>query len=610
MMTRSLSRRLTVYFLTVILLTLLTVSIAVYLRSTAELDKQNEQYMSQIVDNALEQTDSYLQAYERLTLSFMADERVKEFLDLKADDDYEAYAYRASIKESGIAPIFIRNPEVIMVYLIGSNGRAAYDYNSAISRPIDEEFLVGRARELEPLINDKGKMSVLNTGFSGIKDTFVVTMARRISGRKTPEFKGILGMEIKSQELARLWRRIHLGERSYFYIVDADGEFVYHPDASRIGSKLEPVLWEHIGRKTGERFISPSDGEDRMFISRKSDYSGWHLVLSVPVEELRKPVSGIRWTTAWVGLITLLIAVVLAFRFGSTITRPIRELVGGMRETEKGNWTTLPLPKTGDEVEGLVASYNLMVGRLSELVSQVYEAELANQKIRMERQTAEFQALQLQINPHFLYNTLETIVAYAVIQQSEEIKEIVRSMAYMLRYSVQTDLEEITVASELKHVLNYMAIINHRTGRHFEVEVAIPSEYLLHHMVRLTLQPLVENAFLHAFPDGIEDRHRIRIDGRMTDDFFEIMVEDNGEGIPPDKLAELSELLRTSRLTDLHAGKGDRKGGIGLVNVHRRIQMVFGESCGILLQSVPGHGTAAIMRIPKGPARGSSKKIS
>ena len=127
-----------------------------------------------------------------------------------------------------------------------------------------------------------------------------------------------------------------------------------------------------------------------------------------------------------------------------------------------------------------------MVSRLSDMIEQVYDTELHNQKtqlelqdIQLERQRAEFQALQLQINPHFLYNTLETINCYAIVQESDEISDMVEAMAFMLRYSIQTNLEEITIANELNHVRHYMMILKHRIGRDFEIEVATPPELLL-----------------------------------------------------------------------------------------------------------------------------------
>lgn len=333
----------------------------------------------------------------------------------------------------------------------------------------------------------------------------------------------------------------------------------------------------------------------RMVSVQTSQYSGWKHVVSMPVDELRKPISKTRSTTITVGIFTLLFALLLAYRFGKSITGPIQVLKNGMRETEKGNWSLIPLPKRKDEIVELMTRYNLMVNRLSEMVEKVYQVELKNHEIQLERQKAEIQSLQLQINPHFMYNTLETIVCYAFIQNSQETSGIVRSLSYMLRYSVQTNLEETTVANELKHVMHYMIILRHRIRADFEIDVTIKPEFLLYQMVRLTLQPLIENVFQHAFSEGIEDFHYIRIDAGENDRLFWISVEDNGSGMTEDKLILLRDKLNTNRLTDQLK---ESKRGIGLLNVQRRIQMVFGEQYGLQVESVHERGTKITMSMP------------
>lgn len=168
----------------------------------------------------------------------------------------------------------------------------------------------------------------------------------------------------------------------------------------------------------------------------------------------------------------------------------------------------------------------------------------------------------------------------------------------MLRYSIQTNLEEITIANELNHVLSYMTILKHRIGREFEIDVVIPPTLLLAKMVRLTLQPLIENIFQHAFPEGIEDKHYIRIDARKEGDRFLVLVEDNGAGMSRERLDKLREKLNLNQLADTEGDSLYHRGGIGLMNVHRRIQMVFGEQYGLSVESVENEGTRLILSMP------------
>lgn len=300
-----------------------------------------------------------------------------------------------------------------------------------------------------------------------------------------------------------------------------------------------------------------------------------------------------------------MIALWFVSRFGNSLVQPLKKLVRNMRMMDKGEWKSIDDDGRQDEFGFLIRSYNMMLTRLSEMIERVYEAEIRSnktelnlQRIALEQHKAEFQALQLQMNPHFLYNTLETIKCYAVVQDSEEIMEIVEAMAHMLRYALQTNLAEITVVNELKHVLSYMTILKYRTQREFELDVAIPPELLLHKMVRLTLQPLIENMFQHAFPDGIQDHHRIRIGAAAEGDRFYVIVEDNGAGMTAERLRAVREKLRLSRLAESDTGSLYHKGGLGLMNVHRRIQMVYGEAYGLAIDSVPGQGTVITMSLP------------
>lgn len=594
----TLTRKLFIYFFVVIVLSLISVSAFSYKKSSKELDMLVTNQMTQMVSNAVHQTDLFLQAYERSIVSILTNQEIRRLIELPADaDPYMFYDYRQKIKNDSINSIFIRNPEVVAVYALSENEHATYFYNQVEGKPFGRDVIRETNQFFREHTTEDGKLNIVNYSVldrSREKDQ-ILTLVRQVRGYVKAVTKGYLAIEIRADELSALWNGFDLGEKGYFFIVDDQGLIVYHPDRSKAGQYVSTELNEQIHHGDANSFEQKDGDEWRMFSAKRSNFTGWNLVVSMPLDELRKPVSSIRSTTLIVGLFTLAVALLVAYRFGRSITDPIRVLKNGMRETEMGRWATLPVPDRKDEITELMIRYNLMVNRLSELIDQVYQAELDNQEMQLERHKAVIQSLQLQINPHFLYNTLETIVCYAFIQNSKEISEIVKELSHMLRYSVQTNLEETKVANELKHVMHFLVILRYRLNREFELDVAIRPEYLLHDMVRLTLQPLVENVFQHAFPDGIEDYHVVRIDAGEDEGVFWVSVEDNGVGMTPERLAELRQKLDANRLADESDGK---KGGIGILNVHRRIQMVFGEEYGLVLESEPDRGTKMIMRMP------------
>jgi len=616
-MRKSLARQIYVYFFIVILFSLSMVGIFSYLESSEAIDEQVEKYMTTVINNATKQTDNHLQMVERVSNSILSQQSVKKFLDMNPKDSYEYYRFSSTIRKEVFQKVFITYPtEIHMIYILGYHGRSIFDQNQSFSA-----MSVNPTKRLEELIEktpDQGEIVILNTSLLKQDSEKVITLARKIRGYTSYKVKGVLAVEMDKRKLTSIWNQVDLGEHGFFFILDRDGETIYAPEHKQAHNVLQSYIPQRITQHAEHRFIELVDGQKMMIVSRKSDYSDWSLAIAMPLDDLRSPIANIRSTTILVGLITLVIALFIAVRFGQSIVHPIRKLNVGMRETEKGNWTSIDAKPRNDEIGGLIHSYNVMVSRLSEMIRRVYDAELQNQKtqlqlqeIEFERQQAEFQALQLQINPHFLYNTLETINCYAIVQDSNEISEMVEAMAFMLRYSIQTKLEEITIANELNHVRNFMIIFKHRIGREFEIDVVIPPELLLNKIVRLTLQPIVENIFQHAFPDGIEEHHYIRIDAKYDEHRLLVIVEDNGMGMTEETLASLRNRLKLNRLVEGESKTlAYRRSGIGMMNVHRRIQMVFGDEYGIQIESQWLKGTRVIMTMPIESTMGNKERTN
>ncbi|CAH0118165.1 hypothetical protein PAE9249_00631 [Paenibacillus sp. CECT 9249] len=601
----SISRKLYVYFLIVILLSLSIIGAVTFTQSTAQLERQSERYMSQMINSAVYHTDLYLQTYEKASKSILSDSDVMKFVDMEPDNSYDYYFFKNQIEKRVFDRTFTLYPQVNLIALIGDKGRALITHHV---RQID-------ANEYDPmewyaLLDEKlpasGGYEIMNTKLSHEEGDHWITLARRVRGLLSHDPHGILALELNTDEISKLWGNMDLGSGGYSFIIDDSGAFIDKPkevpEADLLDERLKQKL---LGGNKLSFMSSVGDGEKRMYVAQKLESANWRLVISVPVRELREPIHHIQRTIVIVAALTFLLALWISIRFGRSIVRPIQLLTKAMRETEKGNWMQIQEIRNQDETGYMIRSYNLMVTRLSEMIERVYEAELDSkrsqlevQRIELERHKAEFQALQLQINPHFLYNTLEAIKCYAVVQDSEEIMEMVEAMAFMLRYAIQTNLQDISVVNELKHVLNYMTILQYRSQKPFELDVRVPSELLLYRMVRLTLQPLVENAFLHAFPQGLQEHHYIRIQAEIAGDRFQVIVEDNGEGMPEEKLKQIRRKLELNQLAETDSHSIYHQGGIGLMNVHRRIQMVYGEQYGLTVESALSQGTRMIMSMP------------
>jgi two-component system sensor histidine kinase YesM len=229
--------------------------------------------------------------------------------------------------------------------------------------------------------------------------------------------------------------------------------------------------------------------------------------------------------------------------------------------------------------------YHRMVLRLDNLINELYKTKLINKEVQIT-------ALKAQINPHFLYNTLETINSIAKIRKVTEISQMTKSLSSMFRYSIKGDQDFVTLREEIDNVKHYMSILNIRHDNKIGFELDIADELFEYKIPKLILQPLVENSILH----GIElkkEKGTIYIRSFVEENYLNLIVIDNGLGIPPDKKALLQAQLENAEEMQDHLGKG-----IGLLNVKDRLQIYYSERYQFKLESTFGEGTSIILRLP------------
>ena len=305
------------------------------------------------------------------------------------------------------------------------------------------------------------------------------------------------------------------------------------------------------------------------------------------------PLAGLNKSVLITIMVSLLIAVFFSVIFTKSIVKPIRKVQIGMKQTEKGKWKKIKRLKGTDEISSLVISYNKMVDKLSTLMEQLYRTELEQHRILFEKQSIELQALQLQINPHFLYNSLETINGYAILHDENEISKMVVALSKMFRYSIE-NLKIVNLGEELKHIKNYLILEEHRFQQKIKVQYEIPEKYYMVDVVKLTLQPLIENAVQHGIKKQLEN-HLICIKAYEESGNLVIKIKDNGKGIPESRLEEIQSVLN---FDSLNTDEDDNLIGIGLLNVHRRIKIIFGQEYGINIISKENKGTTIKVKIP------------
>jgi two-component system, sensor histidine kinase YesM len=584
----NLFQRLLLYIFVIIVSSLALVSITTYIKASEAIEDQVSVYLDQIVNTVNYQIDSFLVNYELSTLPMVTDSEIREFMDNNYKNDFELYLNQVEI-EKQMDRMMTSRPDIEQIYFMEESGKyiTGRDKRNQISIPDFYE-------DLNAKTPDTGKI-VIYPRMS--QNDFVITMARKIRGTKTYIPKGIIAFDLNASSLTKTWDAIQLEEGSFFLIVGKNGEIIYHPDSDFLGSQIAPNIMKKVMKTTQNRFYETWNDKETFFYYDTSSYTGWTVMLAVPNKTLFEPISIVRKTVFLSGILALVIALFLAQHFIRKIVKPIRMIERTMKNVEKGDWELAPEVNGEDEISSLVRNYNKMVYRLSSLVEQVYKAELETQKGQLklqmreiEKQKVELQALQSQINPHFLYNTLGTINSYAVIKEMDEISEMTNALANMFRYSLQ-NLEVVSIQDELSHVRDFLLIQEHRWQKNIPLLIEIEANLLHAKIVKLSLQPLVENAIEHGF-QTITGESKIIIKSEVCGDVLYLSVEDNGIGMNESRLMELRSLLDREQLHPM----ADQ--GIGILNVTKRTKLLFGKEYGIEIFSESNKGTKVRMSVP------------
>ncbi len=417
--------------------------------------------------------------------------------------------------------------------------------------------------------------------FFGDRRALVVTLSRSVQYQHNGQWlTGVLLMDVDYSAFSQVVDRISLGDSGYAYLMNERGELICHPKLQLIYQGLWQEDRAAALRQTVGITRDRAEGRERALIITTVGQTRWRVVgVAYIAEILALQDAFIRIITVILvsaALLSLAAATVMAF----WVARPIQHLENTMKKVETGDLTVTIEEKGFREIRSVSAAFNHMLGRIRELMGRV----VAEQEVK---RLHELNALQAQINPHFLYNTLDSIVWMQERGRSQEAITMVLSLAKLFRISISKGRRFITVREELEHARNYLIIQKMRFKDKFTYTLDAEEAALGERTVKLIVQPLVENCIYHAIDEAQGKELHIRIDVRVTETDLLFTVEDDGIGIQEDLLPTL---LTTS----------SGENGIGLKNVHERIQLTYGPGYGLTIESVEDQGTTLTIRIPRG----------
>lgn len=592
---KSIKKSMTYSFLFLAISALL-VFLIVSLRFTSHTILENSIYYSQQINDIINrEIDSYIDYMENISVLVAENEDVPQYLfstlyegaagiKIRENSNYSAvYSLDrsslyiritdqfATVKNtrSDIANIGIFYDQENYIFNTGEDRINPYisiediDWIRETKRQVDGAYL--SASHVQNLVNDDYR--------------WVITLSRVIRNPYTNERQGLFFVDLNYDVISDLCENNAASERGYVFILGKDGQMIYHPKQQLLYSGL---IEENIDQviESKERYFVTAEEESRLYTMSVSDKTGWTVVGVSYVDELMKERDKTQYIYYLTAGILLGAASVLAHLLAKRITLPIMRLKESMKEVEKGNFANANVDiRDKNEIGSLGQSFNIMTDEIQKLMEQ----NIAEQKAKRK---SELKALQSQINPHFLYNTLDSIIWMAESDENGEVVKMTSSLARLMRQSFNNQ-ELVPLEHEMEHVKSYLTIQKMRYQDKLSYEIELADEVRKYPIIKLVLQPIVENAIYHGIKYK-EGMGMIFIRGTCEEGKLRITIRDNGAGMDTEQLLHIFDEHKVNYSSN----------GVGVYNVQQRLKLYYGEEYGLRYESVLGEGTCVTLSVP------------
>ncbi|MGE5583564.1 MAG: sensor histidine kinase [Bacillota bacterium] len=399
---------------------------------------------------------------------------------------------------------------------------------------------------------------------------------------------GYLTVSINLTGLSDLLSDVQLGDTGRVYIVDRDLRVLAGGDKDFI---LKPIPFDGnsaaVLKKAGDGSLQGKFQGKKCFLHYEElGVNGWKLVGVISSREFQTKAQLIRDRIVIDGFLITALLIIATIMVANSLTRPLENIYAFLQKVEAGD-LSIRTQETGSlEIQNLSLQLNRMIDRINLLLEEIYKEQLFQRKVALK-------ALHAQINPHFLYNTLESISWMIEKGRREVAVKLVESLANFFRLGLSGGRDIVTIREELEHLESYLQIQQVRYQDRLDYIIDVDDEIKEERIVKITLQPLVENAIYHGIKPKKDGPGRVYISGSREDNFIKLMVVDNGVGMNPAKLAELEDSLEEAKLDPETFGKG-----YSIQNINSRIKLYCGEDYGLHFSSKEGIGTRVEVILP------------
>lgn len=577
---KSLTTSLLVAFSGLILIVIAIISLNNY-RLTVDAAEQNSQvYIQEIMRQVNTNIQTYIDNMENISLLALTNKDVTYYISSNSfigKNDIRPYEKRISDLFQNI--LYSRN-DIASIMVFGYNGRTVSDRRiTALNPNIDPKqqswYINAQKMNGKSIVSPPHIQNVISGEYR-----WVVSLSRELKSNDgiTPE--GIFLVDLNLSVIDKLCSQIYLGKKGYVFIVDGTGNIIYHPQQQLLYSNLATEEIPQVLTTASGQSFTADDNKGKRIYSVQDTGLGWKIVGVTYSDDLIANKSSIQHSILLYALLGIGISIIISLLLSLHLTKPIKRLQQDMKQVELGNFHIQTSIEEDNEINQLGQSFNVMVNEIKHLMDETVQTSEQKRK-------TELLLLQAQINPHFLYNTLDSIIWMAEQEKHEEVVDMTSALAKMFRASITRDQELVSIRVEIEHIRHYLFIQKMRYREQLDYVFDIPSDILQYKTVKILLQPFIENAIYH----GIRSKTTpgiIYISARQEQDDLLFEVRDNGLGMTTERLAQVNE--GTVATNTQH--------GIGIGNVNERIQLYFGATYGMSIHSVLGEGTVVTIRVP------------
>ncbi len=587
---RSIHHRLFVLFLVCMTAILLIVTVLFYNRTTTQFHDKLGEIARKNVSQTAGLLDLLLASYDSLSKSISTNADILRLVAEKRQLPPQVeYANQHAITNM-MGTIYFSRDDLVGIHIIGENGKI-YDYGN-YTTVADPNY--ASSDWYKQISASTGKMIWLgvfsHSLIDKMEDSPVFAFGRPIFDLNEQHQIGIVLFEAKADTVVDAVGNLKLGPNSQVSIVNGAG----HPVAISLEPNPRPArLPEHLKLPDVPGEVAVQQDGSTLVAASKLDKIDWTIVSTTPSQDLNVELTQTKRYLLIVVTILIIVSALIALIVSRTISSPLARLVRQMKQVENGNFRGMVNVTSYEEINGLVASFNHMVRRVEELIERVKLSSVSEKN-------AELHALQSQVNPHFLYNTLDMIYWMLDEKGNDRLGEVVLSLSQMFRYSSHWEGKaEVTLREEVEQIRHYLTIIQMRLEDRLTVEIRIDERWMDLIVPKMLLQPVIENAVKHGL-EANRGQGLLVVEAVPDEQYLNIHVSDNGAGMTAETLYNLhrSLLVPENEPQDEAAVAARGRQGIGMQNVHQRLKYMFGDEYGIGIESKPGEGTRVTLRLP------------